>query len=251
MKRAFLFLAVTTCLTISPSGRAQTIDAAVYDILANPQSFDGKIVRIKGVVIAGFEEFAIKGSDCNQPVNAIWLAYPSGTKGKAGPLAFLQLQLAKDSSAQVTNVDRAPVTLDKNADFKKFDAFLSTTVKTAGLCLGCVKFTVSATLVGRLDGTKDTGFIRDSAGKVVGIGGFGNSNAYPARLVLQSVSEISSQEIDYAKGGPADPNNTPWESRSFIPSAPTADQVKRAADAFGAPGEHNGVWETKSPETTP
>lgn len=137
------------------------------------------------------------------------------------------MQLAKDSSVHVTNVNRAPVTLDKNKDFKEFDNFLSAPVKIAGLCLGCVKFSVTATLVGRLDGTKETGFIRDSAGKVIGLGGFGNVNAYSARLVQQSVSEISSQEIDYAKGGPADPADTPWASRSFTPSTPTPDQVKR------------------------
>jgi hypothetical protein len=32
-----------------------------------------------------------------------------------------------------------------------------------------------------------------------------------------------------------------FQSRSFVPGAPTADQVKRAAEAFGAPGEDNGV----------
>ena len=90
------------------------------DILANPQSFDGKIVRVKGTVIAGFEEFAIKGSGCNQTVNAIWLAYPESTKGKAGPVAFLRLQLGKNNPASVTNVRRSPITLDKNKDFEEF-----------------------------------------------------------------------------------------------------------------------------------
>jgi hypothetical protein len=104
-----------------------------------------------------------------------------------------------------------------------------------------VKFTVIATLVGRLDGAKDTGLIRDSGGKVIGLGGFGNLNRYGARMVLQSVSEISSQEIDYAKGGAAASDDTSSASRSFTPGAPTADQVKRGADAFGAPGEDNGV----------
>ena len=52
---------------ISSSLGAQTVDTAVCDILANPQVFDGKIVRIKDVVIAGFEEFAIKAGepDCS------------------------------------------------------------------------------------------------------------------------------------------------------------------------------------------
>jgi hypothetical protein len=198
-------------------------------------------MRIKGLVIAGFEEFAIEGSGCNQTVNTIWLAYPDGTKGKAGPVAFLRLQLGKNHPAVVTNVSRAPVTLEKNKDFRDFDNFLSTPARINGMCLGCVKFTVTATLVGRLDGGKDTGLICDSEGKVVGLGGFGHLNRYSARLVLQSVSEISSQEIDYAKGGAAAPDDTTAASRSFTPDAPAADQVKRGVNAFGAEGEDNGV----------
>jgi hypothetical protein len=241
MNRFLLFLGLVSCLMIPSSASAQVVESTVCDILANPQSFDGKIVRIKGVVTSGFEEFGIKGSGCDQTVNTIWLAYPEGTKGKAGPSAFLRLQLGKNSPVVVTNSSRAPVTLDKNKDFKDFDNLLATPAKTNGLCLGCPKFTVTATLVGRLDGTKDAGLIRDGAGKVTGLSGFGNLNRYNARLVLQSVSDVSSQEIDYAKGGAAPPNDAASANRSFTPGAPTADQVKRAADAFGAPGEDNGV----------
>jgi len=228
-------------LIIPPSLRAQIVDSTVCDILANPQSFDGKIVRVKGVVVAGFEEFAIQGSGCSQLVNAIWLDYPEGTKGKAGPAAFLRLQLAKNSPATMAIVSRTPITLDKNKDFKDFDNFLSSPAKVNGMCLGCVKFTVAATLVGRLDGAKNTGLIRDSGGKVIGIAGFGNLNRYGARLVLQSVSEISSQQIDYAKGGSPAPDKVVSASRSFVPGTPAADQVKRGVDAFGARGEDNGV----------
>jgi hypothetical protein len=241
MKRTFLLIVLMSCWMIPSSLPAQIIDSAVCDILANPKSFDGKIVRIKGVIIAGFEEFVIKGSGCNQTVNAIWLSYPEGTKGKAGPAAYLGLQLGKNHTAAVTNVSRPSVTLDKNKDFKNFDNLLSTPAKTGGICLGCMKFSVTATLVGRLDGAKDTGLIRDSGGKVIGLSGFGNLNRYSARMVLRSVSEVSSQEIDYARGGPPASDDAVSSSRTFTPGSPTADQVKRGAEAFGAPGEDNGV----------
>jgi hypothetical protein len=234
LKRPLLVFVLMIFVMVPLSARAQMVDSTVCDILANPQSFDGKIVRIKAVAIAGFEEFALKGEGCNQMVNAIWLSYPEGTKGKAGPAAFLRLQLAKNHPATIVNVSRAPIMLDKNKDFKDFDNFLSTPAKTSALCLGCVKSMVAATFVGRLDGAKDVGLIRDSGGKVIGLGGFGHLNRYSARLVLQSVSEISQQEIDYSKGGVAAPD-------AYTPGAPTADQVKRGADAFGAPGEDNGV----------
>jgi hypothetical protein len=70
---------------------AQIVDITICEILANPSSFDGKTVRVKGTVSAGFDEFVLKDAACNQPINAIWLAYPEGTKGKAGPAAFVQL----------------------------------------------------------------------------------------------------------------------------------------------------------------
>src|SRR5438132_3767916 len=120
MRRTFHFVVLLICSMVPSSSRAQIMDSTVCDILANPQSYNGKIVRIKGIVIAGFEEFAVKGSGCNQAVNALWLAYPEGTKGKAGPAAFLGLQLAKNHPSAVTNISRPPITIDKNKDFKKF-----------------------------------------------------------------------------------------------------------------------------------
>src|SRR5271168_3879137 len=97
MKRILVGVAVLGWLLIPPSLRAQVVDATVCDILSNPQSFDGKIVRVKGVAVAGFEEFAIQGTGCNQTVSAIWLAYPEGTRGKAGPAASLRLRLGKNN----------------------------------------------------------------------------------------------------------------------------------------------------------
>jgi hypothetical protein len=76
MKRTLLLAALASSLTIPSALTAQVLDTTVCDVIANPQSFDGKMVRIKGVVIAGFEEFAVKGSGCGQTINSIWLAYP-------------------------------------------------------------------------------------------------------------------------------------------------------------------------------
>ncbi len=242
MKRYLLLLILLVLALMIPSSiSAQIVDSTVCDVLANPQSFDGKIVRVKGAVIAGFEEFSIRDAGCGQRVNAIWLAYPEGTRAKAGPAAFLQLQLGKNHPATVASVSRARVTLDKNKDFKEFDRLLSSPAKTNGVCPGCVKYSLTATVVGRLDGTNEAGLIRDGAGKVTGLGGFGHLNRYRARLVLQSVSGISSQEIDYGKGGSGTPDDTSSGGRSFAPGSPAADQAKRAAEAFGAPGEDNGV----------
>jgi hypothetical protein len=251
MKRLF---ALACVLAFSSCLHAQAVDTTVCEILKNPQSFNGKIVRIKGTVAAGFDQFVVKGADCGQPVNNIWLAYPEGTKAKAGPAAVLELQPAKNFPGTVAAVERTPVQLDKNSkDFKQFDSWLSASSKGDGLCLGCRRYTVTATLVGRLDGVA-AALRRDKTGKILILSGFGNLNAYSARLVLQSVSDIASQEIDYSKSAAATKGDIlPDVAGSdalanahkvvdvFGPGNPLGDRLARAADAFGKPGEDNGV----------
>jgi hypothetical protein len=56
---------------------------------------------------------------------------------------------------------------------------------------------------------------------------------YPARLVIQSVANVSENDIDYSK--PADLGD------GNVGLGLTADDLKRAAAAYGAPGEDNGV----------
>jgi hypothetical protein len=246
MKRALLLF---LCFVTVVAARAQTVDTTVCEVLKNPASFDGKIVRLKGTVISGFDEFAIKDSTCGQAVNGIWLSYPEGTKAKSGPVAMVQLRLDKNSAA-TTIPNRAPVTLDKNKDFKQFDSLLATPYKSV-TCLGCMKYTVTATLTGRIDGSKTAGATREGTGKFTAVNGFGNMSLYPARLVLQSVADVSSAEIDYSKSPAAKDNSGPENigdpveaahsaARAFAGSS-AGEQLERAASAFGKPGEHNGV----------
>jgi hypothetical protein len=251
--RRFLAL-LLFCSAITAPLAAQTVDVSICDILTNPQSFDGKIVRLKGMVTAGFDEFALKDAGCNQPINAIWIAYPEGTKGKAGPAAFVQLQLGRNNPAAAASPSRSPVKLDKNKDFKQFDSLLSTPYKAGGMCLGCIRYAVTATLVGRLDGVKDAGIVRDSGSKFVSANGYGNLNLYRARLVLQTVSDVSAHEIDYSKVSSATKDDSLRESsggdpvaavhqaaRAFSPDSQAAKQLERAAAAYGKEGDDNGV----------
>jgi len=255
MKR-LLVLAVLACAG-GCALSAQVVDTTVCDVLKNPKSFDGKMVRIKATVSAGFDQFIVRGPDCGQPVDAIWLAYPQGTKGKAGPDAVLELQPAHNFAGKFTAPTRAAVTIEKDKEFKQFDSLLAQTHnKGAGMCLGCRRYEVSATLVGRLDGVSDATLERDASGKIVGFGGFGNMNAYPARLVLQSVSDVSPKEVDYSKSDAAtkgdtqtfagspdlyDPVDAARKSAAAIGSAPAGIQAQKDAAAFPARGEHNGV----------
>ncbi|HET7102727.1 MAG TPA: hypothetical protein VFI20_01440 [Terracidiphilus sp.] len=251
MKR---LLALAALVAASCSLHAQVVETTVCDILKNPASFNGKTVRVKGTVVAGFEQFVIEGKDCSQPVNAIWLAYPEGTRAKAGPAVMLHLQPASNFTGKVNEQKYQPVTLVKDKAFKEFDSHLASAHKTNALCLGCNRYTVSATLVGRLDGVADAGYIRNEAGKIVAISGFGNLNAYRARLVLQSVSDVAAQDVSYSKSdaaikgelsAPTAAGNPTAglevAARAYGPGNPLGGQLQRAADAFAKPGEQNGV----------
>jgi hypothetical protein len=233
---------------------AQTVDTTVCNIMDNPQSFNGKIVRIKGTVYAGFDQFVVKGADCGINVNKnIWLSYPEGLKAKAGPAVMVHLQPARNFAGDVPAVQRTPVELDKNnKDFKQFDSLLATPFKKGGMCLGCNRYEVTATLVGRLDAVANAAIPYDKAGKITGFGGFGHMNAYSARLVLQSVSDVASTEVDYSKTlavtkddqatGTGDTDSLAASRKlaaSYTAGVPSGEQLKRAVGAFGKENEKN------------
>jgi hypothetical protein len=249
MKRLFVFALFSVFAVYL---HAQEVDATVCDILKDSRSFDGKTVRIKGTVSSGFDQFVIKAEECKAHIGGIWLTYPEGTKAKSGPAAILQLQPARNFSGTVAPVNRA-LTLDKSKDFKQFDSLLATAYKGNGICLGCAKYEVSATLTGRLDAVVPT-LDRDGSGKIVTIRGFGNINAYPVRLVLQSVSDVAPHEIDYSKSASITKSESNADSgggdpvaaahgiaKVFGANSPLGNQVERAAAAFGKEGDDNGV----------
>jgi len=244
---------------------AAPVDTTVCDVVKNPASFDGKMVRIKGTVVAGFDEFVIKDAtdpNCGYQVNGIWLSYPQGSKAKSGPVAIVTLQPAHNFAGTLKPATRTPVTLDKSKDFKQFDSLLAQPhQKGLDMCLGCARYEVTATLTGRLDTVADASIKRDASGKIVGFGGFGNINAYPARLVLESVSNVTPKEIDYSKtdavtkgdsaltpppgsgSGPEfdDPFASAIKLASHVAAGPAADQTQRAVAVFPKGKEQNGV----------
>jgi hypothetical protein len=268
MKRV-LFLGLLLC-GFAVGAKAQAVDTDICAIVKNPTSFEGKIVRIKGVAIASYDSFVIKDANvCGFPVDGIWLEYPAGTKGKAGPVALVNVQPARNYAGPYKAPTRAAVVLDKSKDFKTFDSLMSAPRKGSGLCLGCVKSSVSATFVGRLDAVANVTLKHDKDGKVTDFGGFGNMNAYPARLVLQSVSDVTPKDVDYSKqdavyagqrGGPGGPGGfgapqtgifdavgKAQELAQGMAGMPAGETVKKDVAMFPKSGEHNGVVITYNP----
>ena len=169
------------------------------------------------------------------------------------------MQPARNYAGPYKAPTRTPVVLDKgNKDFKQFDSLLSTQRKGMGLCLGCVKSAVNGTFVGRLDAVATTSLKRDKDGKIIDFGGFGNMNAYPARLVLQSVSDVTPKDIDFAKqdavyagkrggfGGPPqtgmfDAVGAAQKLAGGMAGIPAGETVQKDVALFPKSGEHNGI----------
>lgn len=245
---------MAAAVALSATGWAQALDTTVCDVLANPAAFNGKIVRIKGKVNQGFEVFSISGGACDQDVNAIWLSYPQGANAKAGPVAAITFRLSRNNPAPAAAVpQRTPVKLDKNKDFKQFDSALSAQYSTkSGMCLGCGRNQVTATLTGRLDASESAGIVRDKTGKVIGVQGFGNLNRYRARLVIQSVAEVEIRPVDFSVetsgdpdrpsgSGAGDPISGLRDAIKNVPAGAARRRLEAAVDAYGKPGEDNGV----------
>jgi len=235
MKR--LLAAMFLC-AVALSLHAQAVEATVCDILKDPQGFNGKTVKIKATVRAGLDEFAVVDTSCGLPENAIWLSYPEGTNARSGPIAMVELQPGRNFAGTVEEVQLEPVKLEWNKDLKQFDSLLSTPAKSNGVCLGCMRYEVEATLTGRIDGTKAE-IKRDASGKIVGISGFGNMNAYDARLVLSSVADIVPHEIDYSK--PAASTGKLVQIPVEFPGSQPKDQLARARVPFQGQVGKNGV----------
>ena len=209
MKR-IIILALFACASVCGL-KAQVVDTTVCAIMQNPTSFDGKIVRVKGIAVGGLDNFIIKDSKpCGLPVDAIWLAYPMGTKAHAGPAAMVEVSPAH------------------NYDGNSFE----------GMCLGCLHATVTATFVGRLDGVASTAIVHDGTGKIASFGGFGNMNAYPARLVLQSVSDLAPNEINYDKTDETTKNEPPMGGQNRDHIEDPVDATRRSFLLVG--GNANG-----------
>jgi len=251
MKRLFTIalLSVFSCCL-----HAQAVDATVCDVLENPANYNGKIVRIKGTVAASLDRFAIEGTGCGQRINDIWLSYPEGTKAKSGPVAVVELLPAHNYNEALDATQRKPVTLDKSKDFKEFDSLLSAQFKENSMCVACTKNKVSATLVGRIDSVGGAGWTRDKDHRVVSWSGFGNLNAYAARMVLQSVSDVTAQPIDYSKAAAETKSDVPDPTSVDDPVAhahaaakvfgagnAAGDQIEKAASVYPGPKEKNGV----------
>jgi hypothetical protein len=165
----FLLLQMPRILLGGENGPIQT---SICDVFGDSHQFDGKTVRLKAIIITGFEVFAIK--DPQEDCSRIWLTYPGG-----GPSTLLSI----DSKVPVIN--RPNVALRRDNNFKEFENLISAEMYPrvdGSVCIGCNRYRVTATLTGRIDVAPDNS-------------GFGHLNTYKARLMLASVDDFVFEDM--------------------------------------------------------
>jgi hypothetical protein len=150
---------------------------AVCQIAAHPSDYVGKIIRVRGEVGQWPHDLALWSDQCD--TEKIVIAYP-GEQSVKPPVDF---ELRRDQ------------------DIKKFERLLVAKNKDGGY-----RYAVAATFTGRLDISETVGFVRDEAGKVRGIQGYGHPFPFSRfQLVVQSVSDVAAIPYEQAAkaGGPA------------------------------------------------
>lgn len=166
MRAASAILIVALATGFASAGEKVT-DATVCQIASHPLDYAGKLVRVRGRILIAFEQFELSSSECKLSIpEMIWLEYGRGPKRQ--PTIWCCGDLAS----------RDPIAVVQDANFKKFDRYL--TAKT--------KYEVTATLTGRLD----TAASADGLGRC---GGFGHLGIACSRLVIQSVADVVAKDV--------------------------------------------------------
>jgi hypothetical protein len=181
MLRLFrIVLCVFFFLNLAGAASAQEpIFTTVCSIWKEPEAFSGKLVKLRATVQTGMETSRIVEPDrsCEW---GLWFEYARERNDTSK-------EYGRDSELQ----RKLPVYVSKDEEFSKFEKALGARVyarQEGSGCLGCPLYTVTATMVGRVDYAGKNGM------------GFGHLNGARLRFVMTSVSDTSTVEKEYDWG---------------------------------------------------
>lgn len=157
---------VVALITASARGRETVREATVCEVKSHLQKYNGRMVRVRGRVVQGFEWFFLESEEC-----ALDLAYPDGPSD-LGPMATFKPYAEPRTRAKFK------VRRDENYEKLVELANSPAPLPQGCMCLGCYRYQVTATITGLLEVAKR------------GYPGFGHMNAAEARLVIRSVSDV-------------------------------------------------------------
>ena len=225
-----LAVLVLGLLSSGPAAQAQPAESAfpvtACELERNPLQFEGKLVRVRGIVMRGFENFTLR--DPSTPFlshecgNAIWLE--PGGDGK-GPRPYLVVHTwwpADDMRnwAQQARVDS--VKLIKDQQYQDMNDRLSTfrpREPDGSACTGlwlCSLYTVTATITGRFYAAHQDK-LADGRPSFRGYGHMGCCHL----LIIQQVTEPVAERTPVPEGGEFACSTQSWE--------PTAEEASQLA----------------------
>lgn len=155
-----------------PDG-TRRVNATTCSILRHPQLFSGKIVHVRVNARVGLESLTASDPNCQE---SIWLDYANESKE--------------------TNNNRHPqLTLVKDEALTKFkDAIGAEQDDPVHPCttMHCMRYDVTATLIGRVDyrSTRCKNTPKSKKPSPFQCG-YGHMGAWPVRIVIESVSDVT------------------------------------------------------------
>jgi hypothetical protein len=171
----------------------------ICKILEDPSAYDNKLVVVRGYVEISSEYSILVSENCSE--HGVWLALADGS-GLPGLTATVNSRtLPGDQNKQRKITSRIPVRLVRDANFERFEHYLEMSAKGESCTTNpppsfppeCTIYRVSATFVGRIDGTqKDIRAPNARQGKhgAADDRGFGHMGLFEAQLVVQSVQDV-------------------------------------------------------------
>jgi len=173
MWKRYTYIAALVALTPATGVAKERVrDATVCQIESHLHNYDGKMVRVRGLVVAGLEWFFLKSGDCT-----LGLAYPPG-QGGPGPLAtYMPFPEPKT---------RATFALQRDENYKKFVEYMNQPwVRPEGrcCCIGCDRYEVTVTITGLVEVARP------------GQPGFGHMNEGRGRLVIRTIANVAAVDI--------------------------------------------------------
>jgi hypothetical protein len=214
----FLFLWVVL-LAGRQAAAQQPIEAELCTIVAAPQQFSDRPLRVHGNVVVGFELFALGSPACE---DRLWLDISDGNSaakvGDGGgcrgrvvpdvsPARFLEWGrsgLLKTPGALPWRVvaPAPPVNRVRNKTWRRFveRARELRPLTPEAVCIDCPRYAVTATLLGVLE-YQPAGCVTQApdGALLYQPGGFGPQNQYPARLVVGEVLDFSAVPVAPAR----------------------------------------------------
>lgn len=193
--------------------QVEPVETSVCSVLKDPGSFNNKLVKIRGYVIANFEYSALVDESCAK--GGIWFLFADGS----GPpqleawVSGTARAGAKDTKGQ--RAEPLPVELVADANYEQLVHYweLSESGRSCaarphvpGDLPDCTTYRVTATFVGRLEGIATTisaKHQKKTEKDLVKAKGFGQMGMFDAQIVVQSVENVVAvDETDLRKNQP-------------------------------------------------